>query len=356
MRTIRTSAFSLTSHDQTKRKINLMKGFNYILTGLLMMGMTINSMGQSRKYVSNFSHFQSYFNPSLTGYEGSTIRGFVRNQWSGIRGAPKTYFISAEIDFGEVAGNSDPALMGNNAVSVNLLQDTYGAFQETEFIFAYASRIRLTGRHNLRLGAGMSYQNIRLDGDALSTKDVNDPIIGQYLGGFSDMQVMDFSIGMALTHSNYYLSYGVHRVAGGTIMSGDEFKDGYPASNVIQGGYRDLLNPNVALIFNAFYRTQKDADDHFEMNVKALMMEQLWVGFGHRFGSATNLQMGVLANRMRVGYLFEIPMGNGSNVLGNTHEFSVVFNIFKDYRRKFLDSRRSFVGNRRLYENDILMW
>jgi type IX secretion system PorP/SprF family membrane protein len=311
-----------------------MNRFSYILTGLLAVGLAIRSQGQSRKYVSNFSHFQSYFNPGLTGYEGSTVRGFVRNQWSGIEGAPRSYFVSAELDFGELSGELDPALMGKNAVSVNLLQDTYGAFRETEMIVAYASRIRLTAKHNLRLGAGMIYQNIQLDGNLLSTEEANDPILGQYLGGFTNMQVLDFNLGLALTHSNYYVSYGMHRVAGGEIMSGDEFMDGYPTSNVFQAGYREALSPGLAIIVNAFYRTQNDINDNFELNLKTLLMDRIWLGVGHRFNSATNFQTGILTKRLRVGYLFEFPMGGGYNLPGNTHEFTAVFNLFRDNTRR----------------------
>lgn len=316
--------------------------FTHIVIGLLMMGIAFQSMGQTRKYVSNFSHFQSYFNPGLTGYEGSAVRGFVRNQWSGVEGAPRSYFISAELDFGELSGELDPALMGKNALSVNMIQDTYGAFRETELIIAYASRVRLTEKHNLRLGAGLSYQNIRLDGNRLTTEESNDPIMGQYLGGFSDMQVVDFNIGLALTHSKYYLSYGIHRVAGGAIVSGDEFIDSYPSSNIIQGGYREALSPNLAVIFNAYYRTQKDVSDNFEMNLKALLMDRLWVGVGTRVNNATNVQMGILTKRLRIGYLYEFPVGGGYNLPGNTHEFTAVFNLFRD------NSRRS--------DDEVLIW
>ncbi|SHO65429.1 type IX secretion system membrane protein PorP/SprF, partial [Algoriphagus zhangzhouensis] len=80
-------------------------------TGLIILiGLITSQRGysQSTKYISQFSHFQSYFNPGLTGYEGSTVRGFVRNQWSGFEGAPKTYFFSTELDFGELSGERDP--------------------------------------------------------------------------------------------------------------------------------------------------------------------------------------------------------------------------------------------------------
>ena len=206
-----------------------MNRLKYILALFIFTGILTEASAQTRKYVSQFSLFQGYFNPALTGYEGSAVRGFVRNQWAGFEGAPKTYFFSAELDFAELAGERDAALTGKNAVSVNLLNDTYGAFRENELTVAYASRVRLTSSHNLRLGVGVSYQSVRLDGNALTTEQANDPTIGQYLGSFSDMQVIDFNIGVALTHEQYYFSYGVHRVNGGAIQSGDEFMDGYAA-------------------------------------------------------------------------------------------------------------------------------
>ena len=290
---------------------------------------------QSRKYISQFSHFQSYFNPGLTGYEGSTVRGFVRNQWAGMEGSPKTYFFSAELDFGQLAGEEDPDLMGQNAVSVNLLHDTYGAFRETELMLGYASRVRISETHSLRLGAGINYQQVRLDGNALSPEEQNDPTLGQYLGQFTDMQVLDFNLGLALTHQKYYVSYGMHRVNGGRITSGDVFMDGYPASKMLQAGYRERLSPNTALIANAFYRTQKNLPDQLDMNLKVLLMDRIWVGGGHRLDYASNVQFGLLTDRLRLGYVFEFPVARSYQLPGRIHEFTAVFNLFgRDERDK----------------------
>lgn len=288
---------------------------------------------QSRKYISSFDFFQSYYNPGLTGYEGSTVRGFVRSQWSGVEGAPKTYFFSTELDFGELSGETDPALMGKNAVSVNLLHDTYGAFRETELTVGYASRIRLTERHNLRLGAGLNYQSIRLDGNSLTTEEQNDPALGQYIGQFSNMNVVDFNLGIALTHANYYFSYGIHRVNGGKLTSGDEFMDAYPASSIIQAGFRSTVSSSIAVILNGMYSVQKSQDDNIEFNFKALMMDRFWLGLGHRIDYATNAQMGVLTKRLRIGYVYEFPNAKSYNLPGNTHEFTAVFNLFRDNER-----------------------
>jgi hypothetical protein len=84
------------------------------------------------------------------------------------------------------------------------------------------------------------------------------------------------------------------------------------------------------LIFNAFYRIQKNLEDNVEFNLKALLMDRVWLGFGHRFDYATNAQVGIMTNRFRLGYVYEFPIASRYNLRGNTHEFSAVFNLFRD--------------------------
>lgn len=321
-----------------------MNRFKFIIALLVLTGILTEGRGQTRKFVSQFSHFQSYFNPALSGYEGSTVRGFVRNQWAGFEGAPKTYFFSAELDFGELAGEEDPALVGKNAVSLNLLNDTYGAFRENELTLSYASRVRLSETHNLRLGVGINYQSIRLDGNSLTLEQASDPTISQYLGTFSDMQVIDVNIGVALTHANYYLSYGMHRVNGGSIQSGDEFMNGYPAEQMIQAGFRESLTQNVSIIANGFFRSRKDLPNVLELNLKALLMDKIWVGAGHRIDYANNLQVGVLTKRLRIGYVYEFPLKGTYLMSNSTHEFTAVLNLFRDNERN------------KLKPNGVLIW
>ncbi|WP_230981249.1 PorP/SprF family type IX secretion system membrane protein [Echinicola salinicaeni] len=305
-----------------------------VYTLILLLSAPMLVQGQSRKYISQFNFFQSYYNPGLTAYEGSALRGFVRNQWSGFEGAPRTMFFSAELDFGEMKGEEDPALMGKNAASLNLLFDEYGAFRETSLVLGYASRIRLTEKHNLRLGAGVSYTNVKLDGTAMTVEQQNDELLGQYIGGFSDMQIIDFNVGLALTHEKYYLSYAMHQVNGGGFSSGDEFMDGRPINYIVQAGYREAISDKVAVIGNFFYRNQEDLPDNVEFNLKALLMDKLWLGAGHRVDYANNLQLGFLLKRVKVGYVYEFPT-NGSYLLpGNTHEFMAIFSLFRTNERK----------------------
>ncbi|WP_044202784.1 PorP/SprF family type IX secretion system membrane protein [Echinicola pacifica] len=306
----------------------------YILILTLFLTAPISLMGQSRKYISQFSFFQSYFNPGLTAYEGSTARAFVRNQWSGYEGAPKTSFISAEVDFAEAKGMTDPALAGKNAASLNVLFDSYGAFREANMILAYASRVRITEKHNLRLGAGISYTNIRLDGNSMTTEQTNDETLQGYIGSFSNMQILDFNLGLALTHANYYLSYAMQGVNGGRMSAGDDFLDGRPVTYIAQAGYREALNKDVAVIGNFFYRAQADLPDNIEFNLKALLMDKLWLGLGHRIDYANNVQMGIVLPKMKFGYVYEFPTIKSYLLPSSTHEFMLTYSLFDSYVRK----------------------
>lgn len=296
-----------------------------LLLSILLLQLSVVAFSQSRKYVSQFSHVQSYLNPGMTGYGGSTLRGFVRNQWMGWEGAPKTYFVSAEFDLSDFGGSGE---LGKNAVGVNLLSDEYGAFQETELILSYATRIRLSEKANLRLGAGVNINNMILDGTNLTTEESKDPKVMQYVGGFAKMGVLDFNLGMSLTHSNYYIAYGMHNVNGGSISRGDVFMDRKPVVNIIQAGYRNQVSEELSLIMNGMYRSQKDLPDNVELNLKALFYGKLWLGLGHRFDYANHAQLGMVINKVSLGYVYEFPMRNSYLLPNATHELMLTIRLF----------------------------
>ena len=296
-----------------------------ITTLLLALLLSVGTFAQSRKYMSQFSHLQGYFNPALTAYEGSMIKGLVRNQWAGWEGAPKMYFVSAELDFSNLGGSGE---LGKNAMGVNLLSDEYGAFKETEFILSYSTRIQLNEKTGLRMGAGVNINSIRLDGTRLTTEQANDPTLAQYVGGFADMSVLDLNMGMSVTHPNYYASYAVHNINRGSASSGDIFMDKKPSVSIAQAGYRNRFSEQTTFIGNAMWRSQSDLPDNIEFNVKMLFYDKFWIGAGHRVDYANNAQLGILMGNVRFGYVYEWPMLQSYLLPNPTHEFMVSFSLF----------------------------
>lgn len=292
---------------------------------VILLFLTFLSYSQSRKYISQFSHFQGYFNPALTAYEGSMVKGFVRNQWAGWEGSPMTYFVSAELDFAELKNSGE---FGKNAIGVNLLSDEYGAFRENELIISYSTRVKLNELTALRLGAGINFNNLRLDGTQLTTEQANDPTVMQYFGGYANMSILDFNLGMSLTHPNYYFSYGVHNVNKGSLSSGDVFLDKKPAVSIAQFGYRNELNDQMTVAFNGLWRSQSDLPTNLEFNLKFFLREKIWIGAGHRVDYANSGQIGFLLGKLRVGYVYEWPMVKSYLLPKPTHELMLNIRLF----------------------------
>jgi type IX secretion system PorP/SprF family membrane protein len=313
----------------------------FLLSTFLMLVILV-SEAQTRKYIAQFSHMQGYFNPALTGYEGSAVRGLVRNQWVGFEGAPKTYFASVELDFMEISGKKDPMEANKNTVGFNFINDQYGVFTETEMIGNYSSRIRLNEVTGLRLGAGINYKNINLDGTRLSPDQPADPKIMQYMNGFANMQILDFNLGIAVTHPNYYLSYAVQNVNRGMVNSGDVFMERSPRIGIFQGGYRNAITEDLSLAFNLFYRHQENLPSNTEFNFKVLMMDKIWLGLGHRVRYANNFQLGFVFPMLRLGYVYEMPMSKTYLLSNTTHEFLAVIPLF---RKNLKES-----------SNEVLIW
>lgn len=309
----------------------------FICLGVFSAGWT---SAQSRKYVSQFNQFQSYFNPGLTGYEGSTFRGFVRNQWAGFEGAPKTYFVSLEIDPSELKGaGKDGITEGKTAFGFNLVNDQYGPFKDTEMVISYASRVRVGKNSNLRLGAAVNYAMVSLDGNNLTTEQASDPTVSQFLNSFANMTILDFNLGMAFTSQNYYFSYAAHNLNRGGISSGDIFLESKPMVSVFQTGFRHSVSPKLSIYSHLMYRMQSDLPSTTEFNIKALLMEKVWVGVGHRFDYAFNMQLGYALPKFKFGYAYEMPV-NGAYLIPNpTHEFMLSYYLFRksDSMRKVGD-------------------
>ena len=324
-KTVLGSMNSLKTKHFSMAKCSVFFTLGFVLT----IGITFNSTAQTRKYFSQFNQLQSYFNPALTGYEGSIVRGLVRNQWTGFEGAPQTYFLSVEIDPYEINGGQDAALLGNTAAGLNLIHDNFGPFSQTEMLLSYGARVRISRSTNLRLGVAANYSNVRLDGNNLTTEQADDPTVNTYINQYANMQILDFNAGFAITHQNYYFAYGVQNVASGRVNRGDVFIEKRPFVNVFQTGFKQVVSSQFSVLTNFMYRTQSDLPANFEANIKVMMMDKFWLGVGHRVSYANSYQVGFLMSNLKFGYAYEMPVSKSYLIPNPTHEFMVSFFLFR---------------------------
>lgn len=283
--------------------------------------------GQTRKYITQFSNAQSYFNPALTGFNGTSVSSIVRNQWTGFDDAANTFLLSADFDFGEYEGSENDNF-GKSAFGVVFLSDKFGAFKENDVLLNYSTRIKISQKGSFRVGAGVNFNGVTLDGNNLTVEQVNDPVVNQYLGRQARMNFVDFNLGVTFTHENYYVGYSVNNLNQGSINSGDVFIEKKPAVNVFSGGYRNKVNESISVYTNILYRVQADKRSNIEFDYKVAFKETFWLGFGHRIDYSNTVKAGVTFSKFRFGYIYELPMLKSYLLPAPTHEFMLSVDVF----------------------------
>ncbi|MDX5480719.1 MAG: PorP/SprF family type IX secretion system membrane protein [Hymenobacteraceae bacterium] len=312
---------------------------------ILAVAVIISALGahaQSRKHIANFSLFQQYYNPALTGYEGSMVKTFYRNQWAGFEGAPKTIFASGEMDLADLrAWRKDGQLKtqqedgynrqigASHAFGLAVLSDEFGPFRESQLHLSYGSRIRLSERLSLRWGTALTFSGQRLDGNRLTIDQENDPQYQDALGQSNRMGKVDLNFGLMLTADSYYLGYAMQDISrGGVLTTGDDFlKDAFTRKHIVQAGYRRALTDQIGMVVNGIYQYDDKLEETMEGQLKAVYQNTFWVGGGYRKDLAYTVNAGVRLNQLRIGYVYEKTAGDARAIRNNTNEIMLTYNL-----------------------------
>jgi len=313
----------------------------YIFAAVLTV-FALGAQAQSRKDVANFSLLQQYYNPSLTGFEGSVVKMFYRNQWTGFDNAPRTMFFSGEFDLadhkaiklgersksiGYLTHNAQQS--ASQALGISVLHDTFGPYTETQMFLQYGSAIWLNKKLSIRWGAALAFNPYGLDGDKLTLQQENDPEFNDLIGKTSRANKADLNLGVTLAGDNFYVGYALHDLAGGKkLSSGDSYMDdSFTQQHIVQGGYRVGVSEVFGVIVNGLYRYDKNWKHTAEGQVKGVFQNTFWISGGYRNDLTYNMGAGLQWDRFRVGYVHEGPSDEGQNMNQGTNEVSLSYNL-----------------------------
>ncbi|MCJ8166734.1 PorP/SprF family type IX secretion system membrane protein [Pontibacter sp. E15-1] len=298
--------------------------------------------GQGRKQIANFSQYKHFYNPSLTGYDGSVVRTLYRNQWTGFEDAPKTLLATAEVDLGMLGHKSNNyrfdgresrgAAVGTgarHALGLILLHDQFGPAKESLVGLNYGSAIRLSESVSLRWGSALTYRMQRFDGNSLTVDQENDPRYTGVLGNNNRSNTLDLNLGLSLVTARYYVGYAMQDItAGSVVSSGDDFlRDFYTRKHVAQAGYRASLGGDWGYSVNGIYQYDKLARSTVEGQVKAIYQHAFWAGAGYRNDQAYNLTAGLRLGELSVGYTYETPIQDASAITKSTNEIALSYTL-----------------------------
>ncbi|RDC58809.1 PorP/SprF family type IX secretion system membrane protein [Adhaeribacter pallidiroseus] len=305
----------------------------FIVLSILVLSV-LGVKAQSRKHLASFSQFGQYFNPSMTGMEGSQLKALYRDQWTGFQDAPKTLFISGEFDLVGLKQSSSQSETGTlgakNAFGLSLLHDSFGPYRENQLFLSYSSQVRLSEKLSLRAGAAATYNNIYLDYMDLTLDQSNDPEFQELMNSDNNkINKVDINVGLTLVAENYYVGYALQDAAEGKLTAkGDYLNNAFSRQHVVQAGFRKGLSEQFGLVVNGLYRYDAKLKETLEGQVKGVFNNTFWAGAGYRKDLAYTLTAGVRLNQVKLGYNYESVTGDAKQMRnGNSNELVLTYNL-----------------------------
>lgn len=297
---------------------------------------SIPEMKAQQDFINGFYMFNPLaFNPAITGVNDElVVSGIVREQWTGINGAPNTQYVNMHMpifswfDRYDQPGNiSYPTGLSGGFL---LLNDKIGATQYTRLSLPLATRIRLT-RSGIRLSLGL-----RFDGSRFSS-NIDD--LRQYGGDVylnEPRYFVDFSSGLYIYHTKWYLGVSMTNMRGIDMEEyGYKFISHYFAS----AGYAQPINEDLVLRLTTLGTLVPGTPLSVTVTPAVIIKKNIETGISYRYDDMIGAFFALKPiHNLKIGYWYEYPTGVKQNNIGATHEV-VLQMTFNRYKKRIISPR-----------------
>jgi type IX secretion system PorP/SprF family membrane protein len=273
-----------------------------------------------------------YINPAYAGYkEQLNLHSFYRSQWTGIKGAPRTFSVAVD------ASAND----GNVGLALQLSADKLGAQSNLSAYANYAYRIRMNadGSSRLAFGVGIGAVQLGIDGSLLNP---NDPEPDQPTGTQSTL-LPDARVGVYYSDDKFYAGFSADNLISQYINVDRYAYIPQPKPHYyLTAGVLVPLSESILLKPSFLLKDDRGGPTSLDLNAFFLLGEKFWVGGSYRTGvklydksylqkdlsnqnSAVAMVEFYASSSFRIGYAYDFSIGPLQNYSGGTHEISIGF-------------------------------
>lgn len=299
-----------------------MKRYSIIILLILFVS---SAHAQNRQDVANFSQFQQYFNPALTGFGGTSIKNFYRDQYTTFEDAPRTLFLSGEANLSGLTQTDAQGLQHSFGIAV--LHDSYGAMKDNRVNLSYAAGVKIAEKFRLKAGVAAVYNNTKFDINELSISDPSDDAYLSLMNGNSSINKFGVNLGVAVTSDDLYAGYSISDLAKTGDSDNPYFNDVYVIQHTVQAGYRRAITNNFGLVLNGIFRYDGNLKEATEVQLKTVFMNMFWIGGGYRNDIAYTFNTGVRLKQFKINYSRELSSNKVNNVYRGGNEITLSYNF-----------------------------
>jgi type IX secretion system PorP/SprF family membrane protein len=307
-----------------------------LILGVLLFVFTQGKAQQLPLY-SQYVENGFILNPAMAGSRMfSPLRLSVRQQWSGIEGAPETQTLSFNKNMSNkcitcsVKGN--PLSRRNRQRGVGLgayfFNDQAGEVARTGIEFSYAYHLQLTSNKfgqagtKLAFGLGGVFYQFKFDKRYIA---YDDPLAGSDEVSY----VPDANFGVYLYNDDYFVGASIAHLFEASVKLGDNSVDDDIMMRhfYATAGYTFHLRDLVDLEPSAIVRKTFDSDFYYDISVK-LYINHFWMAASYRTNDQIVGMLGLTYNKYYIGYSYDHYTDNLiADSSDGTHEITLGLNF-----------------------------
>ena len=308
---------------------------------LLFLLVSNIAFAQQRPYYTQYLQNMEIINPALTGmYKGINAKMGFRNQWVGIKDAPKTTYltvstplnidgsilIAGSADFGieepYTRSDKDSYYSSDNhhGVGVSFINDNTGPINRTTANLTYAYHLMMGDIANLSFGVGAGVSRIGLNTSELVFEDPNDPVVtnGEVLNWTPDVNV-----GFYLYGSQFFFGGSMQQVIKQKLSFNDiSDKSAEVSHYFLTGGYRFFAGEDISFTPSVMAKYVAPFPTSYDLNLKVSFRNNFWLGGSYRKDDSFSVLTGFTVSKMfEVGYAFDSNISTIKKINSGSHEF-----------------------------------
>jgi type IX secretion system PorP/SprF family membrane protein len=270
-------------------------------------------------HAQQLPHFSQYMlnayaeNPAIGGtnpyFEASSIS---RYQWIGVTDAPRTYQLCV----------NGPLENRHFGVGGQLFTDIVGPTRRTGCYISYSYHASITDKIKLSLGLQGGILQFLVDGSKINLRDPDNVIST----GLQSVIMPEFGFG-AYLHSKdakWYVGISIPELVQGKLKFFDYMNN--PQSVVVRhyiltAGYKYTLNESFVLQPTAIVRYLDPVPVQFDLGIRAIYREKVWLGIAFRNNDAWVGMIGyTFRENLSFGYAYDVSTSNIRNYSTGSHE------------------------------------
>ena len=268
-------------------------------------------------------HSMYFFNPVLLNpaYAGSQeaiqVTGTARDQWTGLKGAPKTQVLSIH----------SPLKIENIGLGLTVLNDELGVTKNTGVYADMAYSIKVNKKNNrLAFGLKAGVDFLRQDFSNLRVNDNTDEL---YTEGFNYRKNL-FNVGAGIYYygKRHYLGVSTPRLVKNKINVNVDQKALQENHYYAFGGIVIQLNPAINMRPSFIVKYVNNAPLSIEGNLSFLFYDKIWIGAMYRHEAATGLNiMYNVSQNLRIGYAYDYQLTSLQKFSQGSHEIMLSYDL-----------------------------